>query len=238
MCIRDSGVTAPGLLALAQGMARFGEVSVLAPDHDWSGGGHVKTLRRPLRCLLYTSLGRSGTYCKPLGADAQIESRPVRCYSSRSYGNQTTCLLYTSKARVELFARNGAGMLPGAQQVVRWAAAKVPCALVTGSTRPEAELMLSALQVSSCFQVSFCAGEYASGKPSPEPYLRAATALACPPQRCIAVEDSVAGIASARAAGMTVIAVRAGNRYGQDQSAAHIAIDTLYDFESLFSPTR
>ncbi len=45
----DDGVTAPGLLALAQGMARFGEVSVLAPDHDWSGGGHVKTLRRPLR---------------------------------------------------------------------------------------------------------------------------------------------------------------------------------------------
>jgi 5'-nucleotidase len=45
----DDGVTAPGLLALAQGMAQLGEVSILAPDHDWSGGGHVKTLRRPLR---------------------------------------------------------------------------------------------------------------------------------------------------------------------------------------------
>lgn len=45
----DDGVTAPGLLALAQAMRHFGEVSVLAPDHDWSGGGHVKTLRRPLR---------------------------------------------------------------------------------------------------------------------------------------------------------------------------------------------
>ncbi len=45
----DDGVTAPGLLALAQGLRRFGEVSVLAPDHDCSGGGHVKTLRRPLR---------------------------------------------------------------------------------------------------------------------------------------------------------------------------------------------
>lgn len=45
----DDGVTAPGLLALAQGMRRFGEVSILAPDHDWSGGGHVKTLQRPLR---------------------------------------------------------------------------------------------------------------------------------------------------------------------------------------------
>ena len=45
----DDGITAPGLLALAQGMRRFGDVSILAPDHDWSGGGHVKTLRRPLR---------------------------------------------------------------------------------------------------------------------------------------------------------------------------------------------
>ena len=30
----DDGVTAPGLLALAQGMRRYGEVSILAPDHD------------------------------------------------------------------------------------------------------------------------------------------------------------------------------------------------------------
>lgn len=45
----DDGVTAPGLLALSQAMRPFGEVSVLAPDHDWSGGGHVKTIKRPLR---------------------------------------------------------------------------------------------------------------------------------------------------------------------------------------------
>lgn len=45
----DDGVTAPGLLALAQAMRAIGQVSVLAPDHDWSGGGHVKTLNRPLR---------------------------------------------------------------------------------------------------------------------------------------------------------------------------------------------
>ncbi|MCA9919855.1 MAG: 5'/3'-nucleotidase SurE, partial [Anaerolineales bacterium] len=45
----DDGVTAPGLLALAQAMREFGKVSIVAPDHDWSGGGHVKTLNRPLR---------------------------------------------------------------------------------------------------------------------------------------------------------------------------------------------
>jgi 5'-nucleotidase len=45
----DDGVYAPGLLALAQALRGVGEVSVLAPDHNWSASGHVKTLSRPLR---------------------------------------------------------------------------------------------------------------------------------------------------------------------------------------------
>jgi len=45
----DDGVFAPGLLSLAQEMRRLGKVSILAPDHNWSGGGHVKTLDRALR---------------------------------------------------------------------------------------------------------------------------------------------------------------------------------------------
>jgi len=45
----DDGVTAPGLLALAQELRALGEVTVLAPDRNWSVSGHVKTLDRPLR---------------------------------------------------------------------------------------------------------------------------------------------------------------------------------------------
>jgi 5'-nucleotidase len=45
----DDGVLAAGLLALAQAMRELGEVSILAPDHNWSAGGQVKTLHRPLR---------------------------------------------------------------------------------------------------------------------------------------------------------------------------------------------
>ena len=45
----DDGVTAPGLLALAQEMRKLGKVSILAPDRNWSGSGHVKTLDRALR---------------------------------------------------------------------------------------------------------------------------------------------------------------------------------------------
>jgi 5'-nucleotidase len=45
----DDGVLAPGLFALTQEMRKLGKVSVLAPDRNWSGGGHVKTLDRALR---------------------------------------------------------------------------------------------------------------------------------------------------------------------------------------------
>ncbi|NUM49305.1 MAG: 5'/3'-nucleotidase SurE, partial [Anaerolineales bacterium] len=47
----DDGVTAPGLLALAQEMQNLDDakITILAPDHNWSASGHVKTLHRPLR---------------------------------------------------------------------------------------------------------------------------------------------------------------------------------------------
>jgi 5'-nucleotidase len=45
----DDGVTSPGLFALVQEARMFGDVTVLAPDRNWSGGGHVKTIDRPLR---------------------------------------------------------------------------------------------------------------------------------------------------------------------------------------------
>ena len=45
----DDGVTAPGLIALANEMKPLGKVTILAPDHNWSASGHVKTLHRPLR---------------------------------------------------------------------------------------------------------------------------------------------------------------------------------------------
>jgi 5'-nucleotidase len=45
----DDGIDDPGLLALAQALRAVMDVSVLAPDHNWSASGHVKTMHRPLR---------------------------------------------------------------------------------------------------------------------------------------------------------------------------------------------
>jgi len=49
LATNDDGVQAPGLLALAQELRALGQVTVFAPDRNWSASGHVKTLDRPLR---------------------------------------------------------------------------------------------------------------------------------------------------------------------------------------------
>ncbi|MCA9938950.1 MAG: 5'/3'-nucleotidase SurE [Anaerolineales bacterium] len=59
----DDGVMAPGLLALAQAMRQVGEVSVVAPDRNWSGRGHVKTLHNPLRVRAATLADGSEALC-------------------------------------------------------------------------------------------------------------------------------------------------------------------------------
>lgn len=45
----DDGVQAPGLLALRSALRTLGQLTVLAPDRNWSASGHVKTMHRPLR---------------------------------------------------------------------------------------------------------------------------------------------------------------------------------------------
>ncbi len=45
----DDGYLAPGLLALKIALSRAGSVMVVAPEHNYSASGHVKTMHKPLR---------------------------------------------------------------------------------------------------------------------------------------------------------------------------------------------
>jgi 5'-nucleotidase len=49
LCSNDDGIEAPGLLALADGLAELGEVVVCAPDRERSAAGHAISLDVPLR---------------------------------------------------------------------------------------------------------------------------------------------------------------------------------------------
>jgi HAD superfamily hydrolase (TIGR01509 family) len=129
--------------------------------------------------------------------------------------------------RTHVIAEMGMTIMPGAVAAVERLGARWPRAMVTGSSREEALQSLGVLGLVQAFPVIVAAEDYHHGKPAPEGYLKAAGLLGVEPRRCVVLEDSAAGIAAGRAAGMTVVAVRAGNFAGHDQSGAHQVVDTL-----------
>ncbi len=57
----------------------------------------------------------------------------------------------------------------------------------------------------------FSATQVKRGKPAPDLFLLAAESMGVPPERCLVIEDSVAGVMAARAAGMTVLGFTGGS---------------------------
>ncbi|MBW8484543.1 HAD family hydrolase [Actinomadura parmotrematis] len=98
--------------------------------------------------------------------------------------------------------------VPGALELVRALhAAGVPLAVVTSGVRRYAEEMLVSLGVRDLLDAVVTADDVATGKPAPEGFLAASARLGAPPAAMVAFEDAPAGVAAAKAAGMTCIAV-------------------------------
>jgi beta-phosphoglucomutase len=78
-----------------------------------------------------------------------------------------------------------------------------------GSSAPKAnvDLVLESLGIRSEFDVCVCAEQVKHKKPNPEVFLLVAREFGVAPNRCVVLEDSVAGIEAAKAANMTVIAI-------------------------------
>ena len=96
---------------------------------------------------------------------------------------------------------------PGARELLADVRAnQIPTALVTMSWRRFATEVVEALP-SGAFDVSVVGDDVERGKPHPDPYLLAAERLGVDITRCLAIEDSPTGVASALAAGATVLAV-------------------------------
>lgn len=80
-------------------------------------------------------------------------------------------------------------------------------AIATSARRQSAWRMLRELALLDRFPVVVTADDVRFGKPHPEPFLTAAARLGVPPEACLAVEDSLAGVQAARAAGMACVGI-------------------------------
>jgi sugar-phosphatase len=82
-------------------------------------------------------------------------------------------------------------------------------ALASSSPMPLIDAVLSLGELASLFDVVVSGEDEDRGKPDPAVYLTAARRLEVDPGRCLAIEDSINGVRSAKAAGMTCVAVTA-----------------------------
>ena len=90
----------------------------------------------------------------------------------------------------------------------------------------------------------YSATEVANGKPAPDIFLHAADCMGAPPDSCVVLEDSAAGVTGARAAGMTVVGflggshVRDGHGEALLAAGAHLLARDYADVARLLAPFR
>ena len=109
--------------------------------------------------------------------------------------------------RVEELFAEGVEWRPGARELLHAVrVAGLPTALVTNTGRSLVDIALRTLGPEN-FDVVVCGDEVDHAKPHPGHYLAAARALGVDPTRCVAIEDSPTGVASATAAGCAVLAI-------------------------------
>ena len=108
---------------------------------------------------------------------------------------------------VQALADGRIELLPGARDMITATAERGPVALASSAPRRVIDAVLVHHGVDHHFKATVSSAEVPRGKPSPDVYLAAASALGVAPERCLAVEDSSNGLRAAAAAGMTVVAI-------------------------------
>lgn len=118
--------------------------------------------------------------------------------------------------------------LPGVLEALELLSARgLRLGLASSSERPVIAAVLERLGLDGAFEAVVSAGDVAAGKPAPDVYLRAAAELRAEPQACLAIEDSPAGVAAAKGAGMTCVAVARDRVSPAELAAADAVIGSL-----------
>ena len=163
-------------------------------DHALRELGHPALREREYAALL----GRS----EPDVAEALIRARVTSEIHVR-----TEALIDAVARHYQAACRAAPRVSAATAGMVRTLAQTHALGIVTGTLRRLIEPVLADLGIADCFRTVITVEDVRRGKPDPEGFLLGAEALGLPPERILVFEDSAAGVAAARAAGMAVIAV-------------------------------
>jgi HAD superfamily hydrolase (TIGR01509 family) len=114
---------------------------------------------------------------------------------------------------------------PGALELVARLRGRLPLALASNSPRRLVDAALATARLTDVFDVIVTSDDVAHSKPAPDIYLLVCQRLGVEPEHVLALEDSGAGVAAAKAAGLACIAVP---QFAEtDVAAADRVIDSL-----------
>src|SRR5947209_6995338 len=127
--------------------------------------------------------------------------------------------------------RENAAPLPGAMELMsELHAAGFRQALASSTPIENIEVISEVLGLKRYLSVLVSGETVPRGKPAPDTFLAAAKALDVQPEYCVVIEDAVAGVEAAHAAGMRCIAV-AGNRDLPGLRRAELMVKTLEEVD-------
>lgn len=145
-------------------------------------------------------------------------------------------LVADKAVRLEALEHGSSILFPGAADAIRRAAATVPIAIASGARGDEIRRVLNRNNLASYFTAIVAAEDTPISKPAPDPYFRALALLAPATganlrgAECVAIEDSVWGLASARSAGLRTVGVT--HTYeASDLAAADLVIGSLDELD-------
>lgn len=130
-----------------------------------------------------------------------------------------------------LVARNL--LLPGVKTTLTQLARHKKMAIVTSCRRDHFNQIHADTELRQLFEFILCREDYREAKPDPEPYLLALKQSGREARHCLVIEDSVRGLAAAKAAGLTCWVIPSRQTAGQDFSAADRILQQIDELPDL-----
>jgi beta-phosphoglucomutase len=151
---------------------------------------------------LFAELGRPITEAEYY---AQLAGHTDDEMMLRWFGRSDPAVIEERIARYNALVSDGSTVDEDTRAAVRYAAERIPVALVSAAARAEIDPVLEASGLTSVFRVVISQDDVHNGKPDPEGYLSAAARLEIAPSKMLVFEDTDVGVAAARAAGARVV---------------------------------
>lgn len=176
------------------------------------------------------SVGREEYYARYLGYDDVGAFRAIGHDRGVALSEADIRDLIAAKSTIYQTLLSGDGVLfAGAVQCVEALAPVFPLGIASGALRHEIQAILRAGSLDRHFRFIVASGDTPTGKPAPDPYLRAAALHGFEPGECVAIEDSRWGIESALGAGMRCVGIT--HSYpASELAAADVIVERLDQF--------